>query len=74
MPRKLTLRATFAAALRRQRTDAGMTQAALAEAARLTENYVRALEAGRRAPSLDGIEQLAEALGCEAWRLLKVET
>lgn len=45
------------------RSDQGLTQDQLAEAADLSEGTVRAVESGRRGPSVDSISAIAAALG-----------
>ena len=59
----------FGAVLRRERKAAGLTQEALAEAAELHHTHVSRLERGDRAPSLETVLRLAEALGASpaAW-------
>lgn len=56
--------------LRRMRTAKGMSQAALAERAGLSREYVNKIEAGRYDPPLSTINALAKALGVKAGRLL----
>ena len=53
----------FGAVLRRERTGAGFTQEGLAEAAGLHHTFVSRLERGERAPSLETVLRLADALG-----------
>jgi len=53
----------FGAVLRRDRTGAGFTQEGLAEAAGLHHTFVSRLERGERAPSLETVLRLADALG-----------
>lgn len=50
----------------------GITQAALAARAGLSPGYVAQLEAGRRRPTLDVIQRLAQAMGLadRPWKLL----
>ena len=45
------------------RNGLGLTQEVVAERAKLTEATVRAVETGRRAPSIDSIAAIASALG-----------
>lgn len=52
----------FGHELRRRRIQAGMTLEELADAARLTANYIGTIENGRRDPSLSTITALARAL------------
>ena len=53
----------FGQEVRARRKARGMTQAELAEAAAMSEDWVRRLERGAGAPSFDALEALAEALG-----------
>jgi transcriptional regulator with XRE-family HTH domain len=55
----------FGEALRRLRTDRGLTQPQLADAAGLSEEWVRRIERGSASPSFDTIEALAHALDAE---------
>ena len=52
--------------LRRHRTERGITQAALAEAADVHLNTVGLIERGRTAPSLDVLIRLAAGVGSSA--------
>ncbi|HJN92654.1 MAG TPA: helix-turn-helix transcriptional regulator [Dehalococcoidia bacterium] len=60
----------FGKALRTRRKTAGMSQAALAEAADLSDAYISQLERGRNSPSLDAIAALANALNTTAATLV----
>lgn len=60
----------FAARLRELRRLRGMSQAELAELARVTPSYVWKLESGKSAPGLDLMERLAQALGVSLAELL----
>jgi len=53
----------FGQEVRGRRKARGMTQAQLAEAASMSEEWIRRIERGAGAPSLDAIEALAGALG-----------
>ncbi len=53
----------FAERLRERRHALGMTQEALASAARITVSYVWRLENGGGTPGIDRVERLATALG-----------
>ena len=55
--------------IRRLRRAAGMSQAALAQPL-LSASYISLLEAGKRMPSEEVLQQLAEHLGCEPDYLL----
>ena len=53
----------FGVQLRQLRTNRGMTQAELADAAAVSVAYVGRLERGRAAPGIDLVSRLAHALG-----------
>ncbi len=57
--------------LRRIRQEHGWTQAELAEAARLSSNYVARLERGELVPSFLVVHQLCAALGVQPNELLE---
>ena len=48
------------------RTQAGLTQADVAERMGTTQSTVARLEAGRAAPSLRSLQRYAQAVGCRA--------
>ena len=52
------------------RMKAGMTQAKLAEGADLSIDSISRIERGNRAPSLESLEKIAEALGIDLAELL----
>ena len=52
------------------RLEAGMTQAKLAEKANLSIDSLSRIERGDRAPSLESLEKIAEALGNDPAELL----
>lgn len=54
--------ARLGARIRARREALGLTQAALAERANLTSNYVGVLERGLKLPTLDTLNTLAKAL------------
>jgi transcriptional regulator with XRE-family HTH domain len=56
----------FGGVLKRFRTERGVSQEALAEAADLHGTYVSLLERGRNQPSLDVILRIARSLGVRA--------
>jgi ribosome-binding protein aMBF1 (putative translation factor) len=64
--------ATVGDALRKARLGRTWTQAQLAEAARLSANYVARLERGELGPSFFVANRLADALGIEVAALLDV--
>lgn len=53
----------FGKEVRARRKARGITQGALAEAASLSEDWVRRIERGAGAPSFDALDALASALG-----------
>lgn len=57
--------------LRRLRTEAGLSQVALAERAGLDHRTISRCENGHRAISIDVVARLAYALGVPPWRLLR---
>jgi transcriptional regulator with XRE-family HTH domain len=57
--------------LKQLRTEKEMSQAALAQRAGLTREYVNRLEAGQQDPSLTTISALAKALGVPVTALLE---
>jgi transcriptional regulator with XRE-family HTH domain len=57
--------------LRKLRRKAGMSQAALAKAAQISEGYLLRLEDGRQDPTLGVLERLAKALGVKVRTLLE---
>jgi transcriptional regulator with XRE-family HTH domain len=58
-----TLQQQFGRVIRRRREAAGLSQEALADAARLHRTYISLLERGRRMPSIEVVKKLATALG-----------
>jgi transcriptional regulator with XRE-family HTH domain len=56
----------FAARLREVRVSRGLTQAALAHQAHVSEAYVGRLERGETTPGIDLVARLAQALGTTA--------
>jgi transcriptional regulator with XRE-family HTH domain len=63
----------FGARLRELRRSRGLTQAQLAQEARLTASYVGRLEAGGASPGIDLVQRLADALGTTIHDLLPTE-
>lgn len=71
-PRSLPkARARAAANIRRLRTDQGLSQEQLAEAAEFHRTYVSQLERCVTNISIDGLERLAQALGVDIVELLQ---
>jgi transcriptional regulator with XRE-family HTH domain len=60
----------FGIAVRARREAAGLSQDRLAEAAGMSQRYLRAVELGDNSPSLTAIFQLCEALGVSPSELL----
>jgi transcriptional regulator with XRE-family HTH domain len=60
----------FGSAVRLKREAAGVSQDRLAEAAGMSQRYLRAIELGDNSPSLTVIFQLCEALHVEPSELL----
>lgn len=58
----MSLQKSVGRAIRVHREGAGLTQAALAEAVGLTEQYIGVIERGARAPSFKTLESLARTL------------
>jgi transcriptional regulator with XRE-family HTH domain len=61
----------FGLNIRRIRKDHGLSQEALAAGAGLAPTYVGQIERGKRSPTLDVVERLAEALGVKPSDLLQ---
>lgn len=71
--RCMALRQLFAENLRRFRSQKGLSQEALADAAGIDRTYVSALERQVYSASLDTIEKLAQALEIEPHQFLTGE-
>jgi transcriptional regulator with XRE-family HTH domain len=65
------LQTRFGERLREARHKAGLTQAALAEAAGLTQQYVAKIEAGQINPTLATMVAVARVLGTEIGDMLR---
>jgi len=59
--------------VRRVRQRAGLTQADLAQRAGLAQPAISLIEAGQANPTVQTLQQLADALGCPLADLLKVD-
>ena len=57
--------------LKRLREAKGLTEAALAQKAKITREYVNKLEAGRYDPTVGVLQRLAKALGVPVTALLE---
>ena len=66
----MSLAQTFGANVRRVRRERGMTLEAFADAVGLAYSYVGEIERGKRNPTLDVVERLANALNIPAIDLL----
>ncbi len=51
--------------IKSEREQANLSQAELAEKAKLSQNYISQIELGRKKPSIKALEQIAIALGVE---------
>jgi len=65
-------RELFAARLRQERLDKGLSQEALADLAGLHRTYVGSVERSERNISIDSMERLANAVGVELADLLRL--
>jgi len=65
LPRRL------ATTLKQLRAAKGLSQADLAQKAKLTREHVNRLEAGRHGPTLAVLQRLSKALGVPVTRLLE---
>ncbi len=63
----------FGVRLFQLRSEAGMTQAELAEKANLSIDSISRIERGDRAPSFESLERIAAALGTNPVQLLNFE-
>jgi len=70
MSKQHLTRAILASNILRNRTSLGLSQEALAIKAGIHRTYVGAVERSERNISLDNIEKLAKALGCDVAELL----
>ncbi len=57
--------------IRRRREATGLSQEEFAERAEVHRTYVSQLERGLKSPSVRVLVKMADALGCEAWELLR---
>ncbi len=64
-------RRIFAKNLKRIRLEKGLSQEALADLAGLHRTYIGSVERGERNISIDNIERLAKALGCQIIEMLR---
>lgn len=57
-----TIRKSFGRSVQHWRKTKGMTQEELAEEARLSWSHLNAIEGGRKSPSIETIQRIADAL------------
>jgi len=67
------LRQLLGANIKIYRAASGLSQAKLAEEADTATNYIAAIEAGRRFPSVEMLEQIAFALGVDTPELFSTK-
>jgi transcriptional regulator with XRE-family HTH domain len=70
MSRKPNIRDVFADNLRRLRSERGISQEELARSAEISRAYISTLEHGRKAPTIETLEALANVLDVEAAALI----
>jgi transcriptional regulator with XRE-family HTH domain len=58
--------------LKRVRTCLGISQEELADRAGVHTSYISQLERGIKSPTLGVMTQIAKALGCHAWAMVKI--
>ena len=68
------LRKVLASNLKLYRKTLGMSQAKFAEMANITDNYVALIETGKRFPSINILERLANALNKDTIELFSIKT
>ena len=61
----------FGERLKQRRQILGLTQAQLFEQTGITAAYISVIERGRANPTLDMMVKLAEAVGTEAWAMIR---
>ena len=61
----------FGERLKQRRQALGLTQAQLFEQTGITAAYVSFIERGRANPTLDMMVKLADAVGAEAWEMIR---
>lgn len=57
--------------LRDERMGRNLSQETVAQRAKVSRNFIGMLERGERNPTISKLEDIAGALGLEAWELLK---
>ena len=61
----------FGDRLKQRRQSLGLTQAELFEQTGITAAYISVIERGKANPTLDMMVKLAEAVGAEAWDMIR---
>lgn len=61
----------FGERLKERRRALGLTQVQLFEKTGITDAYISLVERGRANPTLDIMVKLAEAVGAEAWDMIR---
>jgi transcriptional regulator with XRE-family HTH domain len=69
----MDLRAVFIVNLKKFRKKEGFSQMKLAEKCNTAASYIGEIEIGRKFPSIEMIEKIAQALGVEPYRFFKEE-
>jgi transcriptional regulator with XRE-family HTH domain len=67
------LRRVLASNMRRQRKNLGLSQGGLAERAETATNYIGMIETGKKFPSIDMLEKIAEALQIDTLELFSAQ-
>ena len=67
------LRKVLALNLKFYRKILGLSQAKLAEKVNISDNYIALIETGRRFPSINMLERIAEALQCDTLDLFSIK-
>jgi len=70
----MMLQQIFIMNLKNKRKELGISQMKLSELCDTTSNYIGQIEMGRRIPSFDKIEKIAEALGIASYELFIYDT
>lgn len=70
----MTLQQIFIANLKKRRKEHGISQMKLSEMCDTTSNYIGQIEMGRRIPSFEKIEKIANALGIASYELFVYNT
>jgi len=70
VPAKTKLHRRFCDAVRAHRVELGLTQAVVAARLGVTAPTYNAIESGKASPTLDQVERVAKALGCDPSELL----